>query len=507
MSSTPLAETILRRYPRLSRIVGWASLLTLVLGIVASFVGNIADLRRHLADLLGVENFVILHYAMAVIVGLLFFAGYMFGGLWVYRRFFGELSDGPRRLIAASGVIVGLVLAIGTSYLAIPAVPDVRNLLKETSDAWRTELLALGVKGGGLRTSRSDPAAPPQVWSTAQSVVAILARTGTVTSADADQIRSDFEFFERERLPGDEGWGYMHDVDWGATEICAWVALAYAASMERNVGTLIWGTADPQIPRQRLSREIDLLMKRQYSSGGWPPIIKTDTARDTRTYSTVMAVWALLETKNRNVLGNAWNKSYDDAIEKGVRWLLGTYDVDLESWVPNPGRPSQLESFPGLTAQVLFVLGKAKPYFAFIKGDGNYQRAQRAFLTPTGRKGMQSVHDPRSRPVVSNDRTHDSDRYLSSSPHMVESSTYLWLPWSLADCAQNMGQTVPDLNVREATKSMCRIVIGRAKDLIGFAEAEPFVYAMAESLLAINLYVQTDASTSGGTYATTAHVP
>jgi hypothetical protein len=48
---------------------------------------------------------------------------------------------------------------------------------------------------------------------------------------------------------------------------------------------------------------------------------------------------------------------------------------------------------------------------------------------------------------------------------------------------------------------MCGAVIGRANELISFAEDEPFIYVMAESLLAINLYLQSDAATSGDTPA------
>jgi hypothetical protein len=46
---------------------------------------------------------------------------------------------------------------------------------------------------------------------------------------------------------------------------------------------------------------------------------------------------------------------------------------------------------------------------------------------------------------------------------------------------------------------MCGAVIGRANELISFAEDEPFIYVMAESLLGINLYLQTDAATSANT--------
>jgi hypothetical protein len=506
MDDSTLSESVLQRYPRLSRVIGWASLVTLVLGIITSLLGYIADLRRHLFELLGIGNLVFLHYAMATLMALLFLAGYMFGGLWLYKRFVNLLNVGPRRLIAGMGVIAGLFLAIGTGYFAIsgveiPGASDVRKPLNETSDAWRTELLALGVHGGGLRTSQSDPAAPPQVWCTAQSLVAILARPSILTLEDAQQIKEDFDYIEKARLAGNEGWGYMAGVDWGVTEISAWVALAYAASMEPHIGALIWGTDSPAVPLQRLLRELDLLRQRQLPNGAWPPIRDTDKEKDGRTYSTVMTVWAVLEAKRRKIFDDRDSRTYNDAAEKGIRWLLGMYNPYLQSWVPSPTRPGQLESFPGLTAQVLFVLGRAKPYFPFLDRDPNYERAEKAFLVPEARKAL-PVQDPRSRPVASNDRTHDSDRYLSNPAHMVESSTYLWAPWSLAFCAE----AHPGTNLLEDTRNMCGAVIGRANELISFAEDEPFIYVMAESLLAINLYLQTDAATSANTSAAASSV-
>ena len=43
---------------------------------------------------------------------------------------------------------------------------------------------------------------------------------------------------------------------------------------------------------------------------------------------------------------------------------------------------------------------------------------------------------------------------------------------------------------------MCRTVIGRSQNLVSYANAEPFIYAMAESLFAINLYIQSEHATA-----------
>lgn len=504
MDSAKLAERVLQRHPILSRVVGWASLLTLMAGVLTSLFEHVADLRRHLVEALGIEDSILVHYGIAAAIGLSFLVAYMLGGLWVYRRYGARLSIDRRRLLAGVGLVAGPVLAIATSWFAIPGLPDVHKPLQDASNAWRTQLLALQVSEsadprtgtppplhGGLRTSRADAASPPQVWSTAQSLVAILNQPRELTPAEAQQVRSAFMYIDRERLPGREGYGYMgpeQGYDWGVTEISAWVALAYAASLAPRFRDTIWKPGDD--PRGKLAREIDLLLGRRSVSGGWPPIADTERRQDNRTYSTVMAVWALVEA--RALADGSSVAPYGDAIDGGVRWLLATYAVDAQSWVPNPARPGQQESFPGLTAQVLYVLGRARTASTFLDSDPRYASAIRSFLQPGPARGLQAVHDPRTRAIAQNDRTHDSDRYLAQSSHAVESSTYLWLPWSLAFCAQALHQPIGDVNLQEATRRTCGTVLRRVKGLPGFANAEPFAYAMAESLLSINVFLRAD---------------
>jgi hypothetical protein len=402
-----------------------------------------------------------------------------------------HLQFARRKAVAVIGALTVVMLTGVSSYATLPGVPDVEKPLLHISAEWSKELLALIDPEGGLKTSRGDPTAPRQVWSTAQSLVAVLSGPVTLTADQAKQIRRHFEFFEKARLPGDEGWGYMEPIDWGVTEINAWVALAYMASLTPDVHALIWRPESPGVAETRLLRELESLKRRQHPNGSWSPIRRTDIAGASRTYSTIMAVWALVEARKLKILKDAEQPAHDQAIQNAIRWLLTTYNADRQSWVPNPERKRQLDSFPGLSAQVLFVLSKAQPDFGYLlDGDETYKRAGLAFLSATQGSTTERAHDPRRRSVSNNDRTHDSDRYLWRSPYMVEGSTFLWFPWSLAYCAQCLEKSPAEVKVQNAARGICKLLLGRVNESIGFAKSDPFAYVMAESLLAINLYLR-----------------
>jgi hypothetical protein len=343
------------------------------------------------------------------------------------------------------------------------------------------------VEGGGLKTSKVDPSAEPQVWSTAQSLTAILLNGRThLTKPDAGQIRGHLEYIEKLRLPNQEGWGYFEQMDWGVTEIAGWVVLAYLASTQPNTINLIWGN-DSDKALERLGSYLELLKSRQLANGGWAPIRQNDNPKFARTYSTVMALWAFVEAKKHPQMGKRIGTAYDSVIESGIRWLLPRYHDQLNSWVPNPERPRQTERFPGLTAQVLFVLERARPEFNFLlQGDASYERAAQQFKKLLGGAETDSSVSLVSRPASSNNRIPDSDIYLRPSKFMLEGSTFLWFPWSLALCSQLSAKVAVD---KEAARG-CGLLLGRVNDLIRFAHDEPFTYVMAESLLAIQLEIE-----------------
>jgi len=271
----------------------------------------------------------------------------------------------------------------------------------------------------------------------------------------------------------------------GVTEIAGWVALAYLESTQVDTIDLVWGN-DSENAFQRLDRYLRLLKSRQLANGGWAPISQKDNEKFGRTYSTTMALWALIEAKKHPEMGKRIGKAYDEAIVGGIRWLLTRYKDEVKSWVPNPDRPRQTEGFAGLTAQVLYVMERARPEFnSLLQIDSSYERALQHFKTSIA-SGKDTSRSLLSRPAGSNDRTPDGDIYLRPTNFMLEPSTFLWLPWSVALCSQLSARVPADI---EATGS-CRLLLGRVGNLISFAKDEGSTYIMAESLFAIQLQIK-----------------
>jgi hypothetical protein len=178
---------------------------------------------------------------------------------------------------------------------------------------------------------------------------------------------------------------------------------------------------------------------------------------------------------------------YDGNIERGINWLLLNYDAKL-GWVPNPTRKPQSERFLGLDAQVLYVVSRAEHDFS------SFLNAQ---ATHTAKKDFLDFLDV-SRSLRTNDRMHDGDRYLmhaSGSPatqsasavpcgcqFTVESSTFLWYPWSLAAArALSMDQTL-SADERDVARQKADVLEQRASEAKPWLDDE-YHYVTAEFLI------------------------
>jgi TIR domain len=480
----PLTGELLRGRPT-DRMVGWCGLATLLLGYVATTLGRIYE-----GKVLGLagqdqDSLVYIHFGMKFGVGALFIVGYLAITVWVYRRYLHQLEKLKRWLSAAAITACGLLLAGSSIYATLPPALDLLVLLDKETNLWNTRLLKLKAQGGGLKASTVDASAEPQVWSTAQALTGIMVngRTG-LTEMDGKQIREHLEYIEKLALPNEEGWGYFPEMNMGVTEIAGWVALAYLESTEVDMINLVWGN-DSEKAFQRLDQYLRLLKSRQLANGGWAPISQKDNEKFGRTYSTTMALWALIEAKKHPDMGKRIGKAYDEAITGGIGWLLTRYKDEVKSWVPNPERPRQTERFAGLTAQVLYVMERARPEFDSLLNDSSYQRALQHFKRSIVGDTDSSVSLV-SRPASGNDRIPDGDIYLRPSTFMLEPSTFLWFPWSLALCSQLSARKPVDT---EATRS-CTLLLGRVGNLISFANNEHSTYVMAESLFAIRLQIK-----------------
>ena len=129
------------------------------------------------------------------------------------------------------------------------------------------------------------------------------------------------------------------------------------------------------------------------------------------------------------------------------------------------------------------MLERARPEFnSLLQVDPSYERALQQFKRSIAGDKTDSSVTLMSRPASRNDRMHDGDNYLRPSKFMLEGSTFLWFPWSLAFCSQLSARVPADT---ETTRD-CNLLLGRVNDLTPFVKHEPSTYVMAESLFAIH---------------------
>lgn len=450
------------------------------MGSLAGVMGHAVKVRQSLFEWFGAKQLQELHVSMGVVVLVLFTIGYAALATWLYLRHIRPQTRSELRWGGASALILGFAtLATLSAIAATPEPPDVRNLLRKEADQWSTELLSQQNADGGLRWSKVDRTVESQVWSTAQVLTGVLTQDGPMSDEATRRVRRAFDFIQHAALPdAGEGWGYFEYVPWGVTEINAWVAVALARSITHTDQARIWPDGEVGA-KARLRVAAKLITDRVMTNGGWTPISLHDNLRFGRTYSTLMSTWALLEIKSA-----LKTTDYDEHIKGGISWLITTYNPAWGGWVPNPDRSVQNDGFPGLTAHVIFVLSRALPVFESTLNQSRFGSIAGSFrqwldgeLVPLKRSNLYS------RPVGRNDRAHDSDRYLPRSKYMVESSTFLWYPWSLSACTSLA-------SVDAATWSAkCKRLGGRINELVKFAKEEPFTYVTAESLFAVNHYL------------------
>jgi len=484
MADSDDIKQLIAKYPRLGVTLGWASAISLLAGYLATALGHFAKVKELLFQYVGPERLVSVHFGMQASAYALFIVGYIAAGVWIYRRFLASEVKQVRRWGWLSLLVVGFVTLTALSvYAAMPPAPDVKNILRDETTKWRKELLGLRNPDRGLRWSKVDRTVESQVWATAQVLVAVLSNKSTLNDQAAAQVRGHFDYIQTVLLPeGGEGWGYMEYVPWGVSEVNAWVALAYVKSLESTHRIAIW--RDQQSEAEgRLAHCIKLLTSRQMPDGGWAPMNQSSNPRFARTYSTLMSTWALLEAKRLSK-----SDHYDEFIAGGVTWLLQHYSGEVGGWVPNPDRKHQLDSFPGLSSQVLFVLRRAQPDFGHLVTSDHYEAALATFSRWLRGEAIALRKDTvLSRAISSNDRTHDSDRYLPRSKYMVESSTFLWYPWILSACT---ALTERDGKTKDIDRyAGCGTLRARVNELVKFVRDDPFTYVTAESLLAVELYL------------------
>jgi hypothetical protein len=466
----------------IERIIG-ATLAILVTNIAKYFL-SVERVNGWFVKVAGVPPSAYINTRNLTIVIL--FIAYSVALYFLYKKF---ISSTPikKRIPYATLAIVGTAAIFLINVHSLPRRPDPSRSIP--TEKWSNIIAESQASSGGIRAKPGDLSFPTQVWTTAQALTAMLADQSDLDDAKIPVVKKAFAYIENARHPNasgsngfDEGWGLFEQSKKSTTEIAAWVTVAHISSLESKKA--IWDANEAATIRERIQRDLALILRRQSKDGGWRPI-EEDEPKFTRTYSTGIALWSLIEARRSKFVHEAITDSCDSRISDGIAWLLHKYQTktletgETLAWVPNPNRDGQREPFAGLTAQILFILSRIEdqPGFDYLKTNSDLLSYKRAFIAQRNLAG---------RPVWSNDRIHDFDlsftRDNNTVDFVLEGSTLLWFPWSYAaltalsrDSALTTQEQGQALNLRK------EILETKVDDLNHFVHQE-FMYVLAENL-------------------------
>lgn len=392
------------------------------------------------------------------------------------------------RALPAAAVAAVAVIIAGVAYLLLrnrpqPLRPDAEltAVLQKKADAWVDGIFTAQAPNGGVKSGPSAADTTVQVWTTAQCMTGVLS---TQKSWDhyAPKIKSAFDYIQKlRRTTPSEGWNYYGNANpYTVTEINSWVTLAHIRSLDSK--TSLWNETERSEVVNRIVRDLEELKRRQDPNGGWRPI--RDQGSDyVRTYSTIIALWSLIEARKASAVSARMGPQYDETIRSGINWLLRTHRDGL-GWVQNPDRAGQKEEFEGLTAQVLYVLSRAEviPDFAFLRNDQVYRTAERDFLN---NKSL-------AQRSIDKDNSHipDVDVGFPNSEFMAEGSTFLWFPWTLLELTHLATDDSLTADERATAAQLRREILNANFDKLGnYVESANLSYIFAENLFCVSQYL------------------
>lgn len=404
--------------------------------------------------------------------------GYVLAYLWANAHVRGTRPVGNRgRTLMPLLVLFMAGGLMSANVVLYPSLPAPRVVLEDLRSEWTDWIYSLQAANGGTKTD-NEIATLPDPWTTAQGLKAVLAG-GKDLSPNVNQVRRGLAFLESVR-ESNGGWGYFHFPDrpreYTITAVTAWVTIAYLESLD---AASVWSAEERVEIVDRVVTDLERLVALQDASGGWSPINHIDPSH-TRTYTSVMALWALVEAKLSASVSREIGDRWDQPMRNAVNWLLSIYREDL-AWVPNPHRDRQTQHFLGLTAQALFVLHRAEEVFPNIRTNLPYREAQRRFLTRD---------DLADRPLNRNDRFSDVDQYLPPLDFQLQGSTMLWYPWTLVAAGQMASDESLEPEYRVRASAVLSTLLSRSREVALENRFAP-AYQVAENLFALSL-VPTD---------------
>jgi hypothetical protein len=481
-----------------ARIQAFVGIAAITVGNVAAIVTHVEEIRKFVSQLLGTEFVYRFHEYLVLGASALLLFGYGSLTYWLYRSF----VEHKGKLLQA-GFFLAAFVAVGSTVVGtyeflfrpIDPVPLVKEQLGRYVQTVLSQQVSSGEDAGGFRFSQTGISTDAQVWTTAQCLTALLVQDVSLIKDAGPALRRAFDYIERSRLKSSgSGWGYVKDMNWGVTEIDAWVALAYLYSLKADNAALIWKSNELADAVSKANLALDLIVERQHDDGGWSVIERTSNQKHLRTYSSIMAVWALAEAEQNGDVLSGHEEKYRSALTLGAKWILGSYSTSstFSGWWPNPSNKVLVGEYPGMTAQTLFVLSRAKTSHSFIGADPKFKEALEAFIH-LALEGNESGQSLISRKMAPNETAHDSDRYLEGRTETAEQSTFLWYPWTIAaSVAFERDPILRDYQQMQFRK-ISSALLARIDDVNRFVRSDAAIYPTAEVLFASGYLVANSA--------------
>jgi len=517
----------------------------IVASIFATYLGLLPSTRAFVYAKFRPSIAQAVHYGMVVaVIGFLVLGIYV--GLPALVRGLRLLSGtqslqppGDRRERATYAAIA-LLVGIAFWWTAVPAVPNIDNILRDEIPRWTDVIVHAQLPNGGFSEHPKHP--NPQVWVTAQSLIAIMSQNDP-TLLTAEALRNAFEYIELAKvenltlkdgasaivagiddenireilrklpihptsmamvvnnlpLSGDQGvrgkviqelqthktdlyetnangggWGYFEQFPWAATEVVGWVAVATARSLRTNaVG--IWSPEKRSRMVNSLADTIRLLRRRRLAdTGGYSPVPDVGSYSFAQTYATALVLWAI--TESFKITPSLWSDAEKTELEAelkaGVQWLDAIANPD--GWRLRPTSPTDEPPFPGVTMQILCVLGELPR--------GTIGASDRI----AGVKGYILEHGGElvSKDMDDNKRMADSDRYYEHTAYTSEGSTFLWYPWSLCAFGALASDETLTQEQRKDAAGLRDLLLWRAHEF-GTFSTDKFLYVPAEGAIGV----------------------
>ncbi len=341
------------------------------------------------------------------------------------------------KLIALLGLLIVILMAGIWSYIKVSNSLVVTNheLLAKTSGDSNDELLSLinnrMLSTGGCAGQHTDPSTDS--WTAAQCLLGLL--LGKDTHPDFESIKRSFDYLQRMR--GERGWGARHSGK-PATEVTAWVGLAYIMSITQGN---VWSVDEKAKILNDLMAIYKEVIVRQSEQGGWASF-QTSYIKPSAfaPYATDMALIFLLHLKRANILLPV-NDELDRRIRKGLNWILEEYVSGLAGWEEKRDEGLQVD----LTTLHLVVLSMAKRYgFSSVEADKRYRHAREEWIQRTSKLSTERTVSEFSRIRQMQDIFDINGIYVDSIEHSV---ALTWYPWTML--LANYLRDDQDLNKRD----------------------------------------------------------